>query len=164
MKKLLVLVMTVCAVSFAAKGGVEPLLATCCLGSRVGLEMNEGRKIRTMEWLRLVPFVSSLVMIYEPCQAYTGKTMSQVAATEGLGGVNVKARKPAKAGGGKAFLTACCLGPRVGYESNEGRKIREKEWMVYIPVYGIVPLVVMLNEAYVGKTMSQITAAEGLDR
>ncbi len=71
--------------SFAGdKGGIGPCCASLCLGPRVGLEMNEGKKIRTLEWLHLVPVVGYIAIIFETYEAYTGKTMSEVASAESL--------------------------------------------------------------------------------
>jgi hypothetical protein len=72
--------------SFAegSKGGVGPCLASCCIGPRVGLEMNDGRKIRTLEWLTLVPVVNIVTILMQCYEAYQGKTMSEIAAAEKL--------------------------------------------------------------------------------
>lgn len=35
------------------KGGIVPCLATCLIGSRVGLEMNEGKDIYQNAWIAL---------------------------------------------------------------------------------------------------------------
>ncbi len=79
----IILSVSLITTSFAAdKGGFLPAIATCCLGSRVGLEMNEGRKIRLMEWLQLV--ISPIPQIWMAIEAYDGKTMSEIAASEGL--------------------------------------------------------------------------------
>ncbi|MEK7275060.1 MAG: hypothetical protein AAB296_02820 [Candidatus Desantisbacteria bacterium] len=45
----------------AKKGGMTPAFASCCLGPRIGLELNEGTPIRTEEWVNaflfpIVPF------------------------------------------------------------------------------------------------------------
>ena len=66
----------------AQKGGLVPGIVAFCFGPRVGLEMNEGRKIRTMELIGIVvPVIPSVLIALE---ANSGKTMSQVAAEEGL--------------------------------------------------------------------------------
>jgi hypothetical protein len=38
------------------KGGMGPCLASCCLGPRIGLEMNEGKSVETLEILGLFFF------------------------------------------------------------------------------------------------------------
>ncbi|MFH1897682.1 MAG: hypothetical protein ABH886_05515 [Candidatus Desantisbacteria bacterium] len=43
------------------KGGTVPAIASCLLGPRIGLEMNEGSSIRTEEWVNeylfpIIPF------------------------------------------------------------------------------------------------------------
>ncbi|MDI6782115.1 MAG: hypothetical protein QME49_08450 [bacterium] len=45
----------------AKKGGMTPAFASCLLGPRIGLELNEGTPIRTEEWINaflfpIVPF------------------------------------------------------------------------------------------------------------
>lgn len=73
------------SVAFAAdKGGLAPCLATCCFGPRAGLEMNEGRKIRIVEWITLVPYAGSIARLYIGFEAMQGKTMSEIAAEEKL--------------------------------------------------------------------------------
>lgn len=165
MKKILVLVLIAAlflpTVAFA-KGGVAPCLATCCFGPRTGLEMNEGSSIRMTEWLSLVPFVNYIVLGLNAYDGYNGKTMAQVAAKESLGGARVQATAPAKKGGIVPGLVSFCWGPRVGFEMNEGRKMRTMEILaVVVPV---VPTVLIAMEAQSGKTMSQVADEEGLDR
>ncbi|MBI5417952.1 hypothetical protein HZA55_08420 [Candidatus Poribacteria bacterium] len=46
--------------------------------------MNDGKKIRTVEWLSLVPIVNMFSVLYQAYEAYQGKTMSEVAAEEKL--------------------------------------------------------------------------------
>jgi len=165
-KKLLsvvVVISVLLSVGFAAKGGVAPLLAGCCLGPRVGLEMNEGSAIRMTEWARFIPFVGSIVPLYSAYEAYTGKTWNQVSDAENLNAVKVYGANKQK---DKLIPTvvACCWGPRVGLEMNNGRKLRNMELLMLVPVVNIIPLVVIASEGYNGKTMSQVAAAEGLDK
>jgi len=40
-------------VHMRGEGGAGPCLASACIGPRVGLEMNEGKKIQTSEWIGL---------------------------------------------------------------------------------------------------------------
>lgn len=167
MKKVCVALLVLFSMSFAAsKGGVAPCLATCFLGPRVGVEMNEGSKIRNAEWIGLIGnFVFSPVgTLYLAIDPTTGKSMNQVRAAENLGGVAVKAPAPKTKGGPMSFLTSCCLGPRVALEANDGRKIRTMEWLGLIPVINIIPALYLPYEAFAGKTMSEIVAAEGLDK
>lgn len=113
-----------------AKGGVTPGMASCCLGPRIGLEMNEGipirteewinafifpivpfeaydkvgfkgclascflgprvgmqlkeRKIRTKEWVTLIPVVGLIPRAMIAIEAGQGKTMTEIEAKEGL--------------------------------------------------------------------------------
>ncbi len=166
MKKFLVVISLVAVMSSSlmAKGGAGAFLASCCLGPRVGLEMNEGRSIRTMEWITLIPYVGYVSTILMAADAAGGKTMNEIRASEGLGGPTVKAVKPAQKGGVVPFLANCCLGPRIGLEMNDGRKVRNMELFQLIPFVGIIPRVLIAAEAGGGKTMTQVAAAEGLDK
>jgi hypothetical protein len=168
-KKLLgviLVAMTVLSTAFSAtKGGINPLLATCCIGPRVGLEMNEGTKIRDIEWIGFIGgLVFSPLRLAYTIDPVTGKTMDEVRAKENLGGNPIYAKEPKQKGGFVPFLGACCLGPRVGLELNDGRKVRNMEYLALVPVVQVVPMVLMAVEAYQGKTMAQVAAAEGLDR
>jgi len=118
------------------KGGAVPMLASCCIGPRVGLEMNEGKEILMYEWFRFIPYVGQIIMAYG-----TGY----------------------QAAGFNGFMASCCLGPRVGSQLNE-RKIRSKEWLILIPVVNLYPWISTGLEALNGKTMVEIEAAENLKR
>jgi hypothetical protein len=137
------LLLSFCAGTYAQaaekKGGVGPFLGSCCLGPRIGLEMNEGAPIELLEVLRLAPYVGGFIHLY-------------VAYDYGY-----------KAAGGEGFLASCCIGPRVGKELPE-RRIRQKEWLSLIPVIGIVPHVMIAVEAAQGKTMTEIEREEALKR
>lgn len=153
------------SIGFSAKGGVVPCLATCFLGPRVGVEMNEGSKIRQMEWIAFIGGIVfgplRLIGVIDPT---TGKSMNQISAQERLGVPPIYAKAPAQKGGFVTFLASCCIGPRVGLEMNDGRKVRNMELLALVPIVQIVPVVLMAYEAYEGKTMTQIAAAEKLDR
>ncbi|MDI6793713.1 MAG: hypothetical protein QME81_12760 [bacterium] len=125
--------------SATKKGGAGPFFGSCCVGPRIGLEMNEGVEVELMEVLRLAPYVGGLIHLY-------------VSYDYGY-----------KAAGEKGFLASCCIGPRVGKEFNE-RKIRTKEWMRLIPVVGLVPHVMIAIEAGQGKTMTEIEQEENLKK
>lgn len=168
MKKLLLglCVVSLLSSTLLAKGGFGPALASCCIGPRVGLEMNEGSDIRTMEWIEFgADMISGGVgSIIAGAEAGMGKSMNEVRAKEGLGGTAVRAAAPASKGGIMPFLGGCCLGPRVGLEMNDGRNVRTMELLTLVPVVQIVPMAIIALEAYGGKTMSEVAAAEGLDR
>ena len=128
------------AVSAAqAKGGAGPCLASCCLGPRIGLEMNEGEKVEMLEILRLVPIINIYAILY-------------VSYDYGY-----------QAAGGKGFLASCCLGPRVGGELDK-RKIRTIEWLRLVPVVNLYSWVSVGMEAYGGKTMDEVAQEESLSR
>lgn len=136
------------------KGGFTPTLATCLIGPRVGLEMNEGyTDIPLSEWIALggalvggsaqgamVPLGNAIITGTRAYMAYD------------RGGVN---------NGLEGALAAYCIGPRVGNEIHY-RKIRTKEWLTLIPCVNIYPLISIPLEAYRGQTMSEIEIEEGL--
>ena len=122
-----------------AKGGAGPLLASCCLGPRIGLEMNEGIEIELLEFLCFAPEVGDIIHLY-------------VSYDYGY-----------KAAGNKGFLASCCLGPRIGKELNE-RKIRTKEWLYLVPIVNLYAWAAIGMEAYSGKTMTEIAQEENLNR
>ena len=62
----------------------------------------------------------------------------------------------------KSFFYSLCLGPRIGLEYNEGRKIRSSEAMCWIPLVGQILHFINAVDAGQGKTMSEIVAKEGL--
>ena len=159
MKKLLLLVILVfvfAGLAFAQQGekteksgGVVPCLATCLIGPRVGLEMNEGVKVNTSEYIALGGLV-----IGPAVGGNIGTLISM--GTKGymaydMGGKN----------GFKGILGSYCLGPRIGNELDY-RKIRTKEWLIIVPCACIYPMITIPLEAYKGKTMTEIEVAEGL--
>lgn len=154
MKKYLIvisLIAIMCSSLMAAKGGVAPFLASCCLGPRIGLEMNEGSKIQVTEWINA--FIFPII----PFQAAMGESMADV---NYMGAPRVIARNKKSDGGIVPFLAGCCLGPRVGLEMNDGRGVRNLELFMLIPAVGFIPRVMIAAEAYQGKTMSSIAATE----
>jgi hypothetical protein len=166
MKKIFIVltVVFISVVSAAQKGGLGPCLATCCIGPRVGLEMNEGTKIRNTEWMGLVGnlVLSPVGSLYVAIDPTNGKTMNQIKQEESLGGPTIQAKGNKAKGGPVSFLTSCCFGPRVALEGNNGRNIRTIEWIgLIVPV---IPALYMDYEAFSGKTMSAVAAEEGLDK
>lgn len=66
-------------------GGVWPFLASCCIGPRVGLEMNEGVAVRDYEQFSWLPIVGWFgYRFYMAWEAYDGKTFSEIAKQENL--------------------------------------------------------------------------------
>ncbi len=123
----------------AAEGGIGPMLGSCCLGPRIGLEMNEGQEIEIMEVLPLIPYAGGVFRLW-------------LSYDYGY-----------KAAGGKGFLASCCIGPRVGKQFNE-RKLRSIEKLYPIPIVNLYPWIVIGLEALDGKTMEQIEQEENLRR
>ncbi len=159
MKKLLLLVILVFVFDgliFAQQGekteksgGVVPCLASCLVGPRVGLEMNEGKDVQTSEWIgfaggylgNFIPYIGTAVAV--------GSKM-YMAYDMGV-----------KKNGFEGGLASFCLGPRIGNEIDY-RKIRIKEWLRLVPCVCIYPMITIPLEAYQGKTMTEIEVAEGL--
>jgi hypothetical protein len=126
----------------AAAGGVWPCLATCFMGDpRIGLYMNDGKPVETLDWVRLWlgiiptelgPFVSAY-------DAY-----AQTSTIKG-----------------------CCVGffwgRRAGLEI-QNYKLRTKEILLCIPIVNIYPCIALPLEAFGGKTMTQVIEEENLKR
>ena len=122
-----------------AKGGAGPCLASCCLGPRIGLEMNEGVKIELVEFLQLVPAVNGAIRLWIAYDyGYTNAGMS-------------------------GCLASYCIGPRVGKELNE-RNVRTIEILRLIPVINLYAWIACGMEAYGGKTMTEAEEEENLKK
>ena len=134
------------------KGGFVPCLATCMIGPRVGLEMNEGKDINQSEWIMLGGQVVG-----------GGMTGSMVSLGSAIitGTRAYMAYDMGNKNGFEGVLASYCLGPRVGNELDY-RKIRMKEWLSLVPCVCIYPMITIPLEAYKGKTMTDIEIAEGL--
>ncbi len=89
-RNVLVLYVSVSVVpmAFAGKkydGGPWPFLASCCIGPRVGLQMNEGIGLRDYEQFAWLPVVGWFgYRFYMAWEAGQGRTFTEVAAEEGL--------------------------------------------------------------------------------
>jgi len=127
------------------KGGGGPFIASCCLGPRVGLELNEGQKIRNVEWIKAASYAPYVGGVF-------GLVYIGWAGSDGW-----------KAAGPGGCLANVCIGPRVGDELPQ-RKIRTKEWLTLIPIVGIVPRLLISIEALNGQTMTQIEEEEKLKK
>jgi len=136
----------------AEQGGFAPCLATCMIGPRVGLEMNEGIDINQSEWIMLGGQVVGGGMT----GAMTGLGSAIVTGTRAYMAYDMGNKN-----GFEGVLASYCLGPRVGNELDY-RKIRTKEWLRFVPCVCIYPMITIPLEAYEGKTMTDIEVAEGL--
>ena len=132
-------------VHMRGEGGAGPCLASACIGPRVGLEMNEGKKIQTSEWIAL-----GGTLIFGSVPAIPLGTRAYMAYDTG-----------GKTNGFEGFLASYFLGPRVGAELHE-RRIRSDEWLRLVPCVNIYPYFSISMEAYQGRTMTEIEVAEGL--
>lgn len=132
------------------KGGLEPCLASACIGPRVGLEMNEGYPIESSEWIGFGgPIAGSFV----------GGSLGNLIS---LGSKGYMAYDRGYLNNDVAgFLASYFIGPRVGAQLGQ-RKIRTVEWLRLIPCVNIYPCIVIPLAAFQGKTMSEIEVAEGL--
>jgi len=145
---------TITSIPSRGRGGIGPALASCMIGPRVGLEMNEGNdKIYLSEWIALggsmiggslsKPFTPLGGPIITATRAYMAYDMG--GKTNGLEGT----------------LASYCLGPRVGNELYY-RKIRTLEWLQLVHCVCIYPMIAIPLEAYHAKTMTEIEIDEGL--
>ncbi len=152
-------------------GGFEPCLSSCCIGPRVGLEMNEGVDIHRSEWIafggQLVSSALGSSTTYD-VDPTTGEIQLTANPLEPVGSAIATGTRAymaydrgGKANGFYGFLASYFIGPRVGAELHE-RKIRSKEWLLLIPCVNLYPAIAIPLEAYEGKTMSEIEVAEGL--
>jgi len=142
--------------SSAYNGGFVPCLASCLIGPRVGLEMNEGiTEIHQAEWISLGGQLVGGSLAYPP-NPFSNLIITGTRAYMAyeLGG---------KRNGLEGGLASFFIGPRVGQELHY-RKIRNKEWMLLIPCVNIYAAISIPLEAYDGKTMTEIEKKEGLRR
>lgn len=142
-----------------------PCLATCCIGPRVGLEMNDGGRVSSLEVLTLVGDGVILPMLGLPLPLFQSVMVGQAGLGSSMDsadmGKPIEVQGEFKKGGCTPFLASCCIGPRVGYELNDGRQVRNIEWLsMIVPV---IPRLYMMYEAFDGKTMSEVATAERLD-
>lgn len=147
-----VLILATVGLQADEKGGFVPCLATCCIGPRVGLEMNEGVEIYQSEWIALGGTVIGNAM------APISPTLSYLVS---LGANGYMAYDMGNKNGFEGVLASYCLGPRIGNELDY-RKIRTVEWLQLVPCVCIYPAIKIPLEAYKGKTMSEIEVEEGL--
>ncbi|MCK4639729.1 MAG: hypothetical protein KAU06_00190 [Candidatus Marinimicrobia bacterium] len=156
-------------------GGFVPCLATCLIGPRVGLEMNEGKDINQSEWIALGGSIlaSSLTM---NGTYYTFSNINKdddvrifpkESPATGFGrSISIGTRlymayDMGNKNGFEGVLASYCLGPRIGSELDY-RKIRTIEWLQLVPCVCIYPAIAIPLQAYNGKTMTEIEVEEGL--
>ncbi|MDA1276659.1 MAG: hypothetical protein O2960_21785 [Verrucomicrobia bacterium] len=63
---------------------VAPFFITLFSGSRIGLEYNEGRTVRTTEYIRGIPYAGMVVLPYFCYESLTKETMQGVANDKGI--------------------------------------------------------------------------------
>jgi hypothetical protein len=63
---------------------VAPFFITLFSGSRIGLEYNEGRTVRTTEYIRGIPYAGMVVMPFYCYESLTKQTMQGVANKSGI--------------------------------------------------------------------------------
>jgi TolB-like protein len=134
------------------QGGFGPCVASCLIGPRVGLEMNEGKDIHTSEWISLAGNLSGGSIPFFPGANSAIPFLARTYMAYEMG---------YKANGMNGRLASFFLGPRIGNELDY-REIREKEWMMLIPCVNLYPLISIPLEAYRGETMKEIEKREGL--
>jgi hypothetical protein len=102
---MLILVLFSTAYPEEGKGGCLPAVASFFIGPRVGLELNEGKPIETLEWLVFLVGV--------------GKPIIALQALD--------------EGGLMGCCLAVTIGPRVGRQYRT-RKVRTMEWLYLLPI------------------------------
>jgi len=65
------------------KNGVPGCCASLCIGPRVGMQLDQ-RRIRTLEWFRVVPILNIYAAIVNGFEAGEGRTMGEIVENEGL--------------------------------------------------------------------------------
>ncbi len=135
-----------------AKGGAGPCLATCIFAdTRIGLEMNEDKKIDNYDWIRFGGnFIAPMIPV-----------------VGGPLGMAATVYTSYKNGYEQAGAKGCCVGYIWG--NRPGRmfkdyKLRSKEVMSCIPVVGICSYFSIMHDAYKGKTLTEIIKEENLKR
>ncbi|MDD2235703.1 MAG: hypothetical protein PHP44_13380 [Kiritimatiellae bacterium] len=66
-----------------ARGGVVGFFAGCCFGIRCGGDYNEGKDIHWREWGRLIPFVGTVLAIWDGIDGAQGVTTADYAEQYG---------------------------------------------------------------------------------
>lgn len=66
------------------RGGPWPFLLTLFVGNRVGLEWNDGRDLRKIEYIRALPYAGWTVIPWFCYETFSEKSMQYVANKEGL--------------------------------------------------------------------------------
>jgi hypothetical protein len=127
--------------SAQAAGGIVPCIAPFLFEDvRIGLYINDGKEIETMDWIVLgMDILTGLGPFVSAYDAYS-KSNS---------------------------MKGCCVGyfwgRRAGGEINT-YKLRSKEILMCIPVVNIYPCIAIPCEGFSGKTMTQVIADENLKR
>ena len=65
------------------KNGMRGCCASCCIGPRVGMQLDE-RRIRTLEWFRVIPILGVYASIVSGFEASEGRTMSEIVEAESM--------------------------------------------------------------------------------
>lgn len=66
------------------RGGPWPFLLTLLMGNRVGLEWNDGRRVRKLEYVRALPYAGWTVIPWMCYETFSEKSMQYIANKEGL--------------------------------------------------------------------------------
>lgn len=79
------LVLSAGPVSAAAadRGGFMGFIAGCCFGIRAGAAYNDGKDIHWREWVRIIPYVGSIIGIWDGIEGAQGKTAADYAKQYG---------------------------------------------------------------------------------
>ena len=77
------IIVLVVVVMQGSKTGFDGVLAECCIGPRVGEQLDD-RKIRSIEWVRAIPVIGLIPHIMISADAARGRTMLEIEQKENL--------------------------------------------------------------------------------
>ena len=65
------------------RGGLMGFIAGCCFGIRAGAAYNDGKEIHWREWVKLVPYVNIVFVIWDGIDGANGMTTKDYTAKYG---------------------------------------------------------------------------------
>ena len=66
------------------RGGLMGFIAGCCFGIRAGAAYNDGKEIHWREWVKLVPYVNIVFVIWDGIDGANGMTTKDYTAKYGV--------------------------------------------------------------------------------
>ena len=65
------------------RGGVMGFIAGCCFGPRTAGDYNEGKEVHWRQWIRIIPYVGTIIGIWDGIEGLQGVSMSDYAERYG---------------------------------------------------------------------------------